>query len=240
MKRIHKLLPYTLSLSLLFIGLSTLPTASQADRSYAKQERVERAYKERRSHKTARQVRDHREVKRDAREGKHRSHRAAVPTRAVGSRRYVKRHAPTHARRVSRAHHRVVAPRRHRHYHGTRVIRRHGPVYRGYGFHFSDSSAFKWLAFTAITVKLLDNLNEQQQRQHEAAQVEAASAEVNETIQWEDGNASGAVTTTRIGTSTAGRQCREFQQIITVGGRSERAYGTACLQPDGAWEIVRS
>ncbi len=237
MNRTHKLLPYTLSLSLAFIGLSTLPTDSQASRAYTDHHRAERTDKGHRANKSARHVRDDRQ---EARKHKYRNHRAAPPTRSMRGARYAKRHAPVYTRRHARVHHRVVVPRRHRHYHGTRVIRRYGPVYRGYGFHFSDSNAFKWLAFTAITVKLLDNLNEQQQRQHEAAQVEATSAKVNETIHWEDGNASGAVTTTRIGTSTSGRQCREFQQIITVGGRSEQAYGTACLQPDGAWEIVRS
>lgn len=42
----------------------------------------------------------------------------------------------------------------------------------------------------------------------------------------------------RDGTSVAGRYCREFQQTVMIGGRSESAYGTACLQPDGAWEVV--
>ena len=32
--------------------------------------------------------------------------------------------------------------------------------------------------------------------------------------------------------------CREFQQNVVVGGRSERAYGTACQQRDGSWRIV--
>ena len=32
--------------------------------------------------------------------------------------------------------------------------------------------------------------------------------------------------------------CREFQQTITVGGKTERAYGRACRQPDGSWKIV--
>ena len=34
-----------------------------------------------------------------------------------------------------------------------------------------------------------------------------------------------------------GRYCREFQQTVTVGGRTEQAYGTACRQPDGTWQI---
>ena len=64
------------------------------------------------------------------------------------------------------------------------------------------------------------------------------TANVGETIIWEEGNASGAVTTTRIGTSSTGRPCREFQQSVTIGGKTEQAYGTACMNPDGSWEVV--
>jgi surface antigen len=32
--------------------------------------------------------------------------------------------------------------------------------------------------------------------------------------------------------------CREFQQTVTIGGRTEEAYGTACRQADGTWMIV--
>lgn len=32
-------------------------------------------------------------------------------------------------------------------------------------------------------------------------------------------------------------QCREFTQTITVGGRIQQSYGTACLQPDGSWQM---
>lgn len=37
-----------------------------------------------------------------------------------------------------------------------------------------------------------------------------------------------------------GAYCREFQQTVTIGGRTEQAYGTACRQPDGTWKIVES
>ena len=37
-----------------------------------------------------------------------------------------------------------------------------------------------------------------------------------------------------------GQYCREFQQTITVGGQTESAYGTACRQPDGSWQIVNN
>ncbi len=38
--------------------------------------------------------------------------------------------------------------------------------------------------------------------------------------------------------SPAGQYCREYQQQITVGGKTESAHGTACRQPDGSWRIV--
>ena len=34
--------------------------------------------------------------------------------------------------------------------------------------------------------------------------------------------------------------CREFQQTIVVGGKSQQGYGTACRQPDGSWKIQGS
>ena len=34
------------------------------------------------------------------------------------------------------------------------------------------------------------------------------------------------------------RYCREYTDRVQVGGRWQESYGTACLQPDGSWEIV--
>lgn len=39
---------------------------------------------------------------------------------------------------------------------------------------------------------------------------------------------------------TAGGQCREFQESIVIDGKPQRAYGTACRQPDGTWKRVSS
>jgi surface antigen len=54
-----------------------------------------------------------------------------------------------------------------------------------------------------------------------------------------DTGASGTITPTRTFQSTGGQNCREFQQTISVGGRTEEGYGTACRQPDGSWKIVQ-
>jgi 17 kDa outer membrane surface antigen len=132
----------------------------------------------------------------------------------------------------------VVPAPRIRHYRDVVVVRPYGHLYQGYGHYQSDNDAYKWLAFTAITLKVLDSLDQAQERAHEAAQVQATTAPIGETIRWHDGAAAGSVTAVREGTSTLGRYCREFQQNVTVGGQNEQAYGTACQQPDGAWEIV--
>ncbi len=119
------------------------------------------------------------------------------------------------------------------------VVRPYGHPYPGYGHYQNDNDAFKWLAFTAITLKILDNMNEAAQREHEAAQVKATTAPVGEKIIWDDGDSSGYVVASKEGKSSgAGLTCREYQQSITVGGKTEDAYGTACLQADGSWEIV--
>ncbi|MDH3596170.1 MAG: RT0821/Lpp0805 family surface protein [Rhodospirillales bacterium] len=68
----------------------------------------------------------------------------------------------------------------------------------------------------------------------------AHTAPVGETITWNnpDSGHSGTVTPIRDGTSSSGSYCREFQQTVTIGGQTEEAYGTACRQPDGSWQIV--
>ncbi len=48
----------------------------------------------------------------------------------------------------------------------------------------------------------------------------------------------GTVTPTNTYQNSSGQYCREFSQTVNIGGRSEEAYGTACRQPDGTWQIV--
>jgi surface antigen len=35
----------------------------------------------------------------------------------------------------------------------------------------------------------------------------------------------------------SGQYCREYRTEVEVGNRIEEAYGTACRQPDGSWQI---
>jgi surface antigen len=69
---------------------------------------------------------------------------------------------------------------------------------------------------------------------------QAQTAPVGQQITWsnpQSGNY-GTVTPTRDGHDQTGNYCREYQQTVTVGGKTERAYGTACRQPDGTWKVV--
>jgi surface antigen len=53
-----------------------------------------------------------------------------------------------------------------------------------------------------------------------------------------DSGASGTVTPTRTFQNQSGQYCREFEETVTIGGRPQRSFGTACRQPDGSWRMV--
>lgn len=75
----------------------------------------------------------------------------------------------------------------------------------------------------------------------ERASQQATAAPIGQTISWRnpDSGNSGTVTPTREGTSRSGEYCREFQQTVTIQGKTEQATGVACRQPDGSWKIVQ-
>ena len=85
------------------------------------------------------------------------------------------------------------------------------------------------------------SLDEVDRRRLSEANHRARTAPIGETITWNNprtGNA-GSVTPVREGTSASGAYCREFQQTLTVGGKTQSGVGTACRQPDGSWRIVQ-
>lgn len=141
-------------------------------------------------------------------------------------------------RRDHRSPRRVHVPRR-RTVRGVVVVRPYGHVYHGFGHLHHDHDAWKWLAFTAMSLKILDLINEEAQRQHEQAIIEASQAPVGKKITWEEGDAQGYAVATKQGRDENGLTCREFQQEINIGGKTEKGYGTACLQADGSWKIVQ-
>ena len=73
------------------------------------------------------------------------------------------------------------------------------------------------------------------------AVVQSHDAALGEQITWNNPESGhyGSVTPTRDGTSDSGNYCREFYETVTIGGKTEDAYGIACRQPDGSWRIVQ-
>jgi surface antigen len=66
------------------------------------------------------------------------------------------------------------------------------------------------------------------------------NAKTDQTTHWAnpDTGSSGAITPIQTYQNADGQYCREYQKTVTIGGREERAYGTACRMPDGHWQIV--
>ena len=88
--------------------------------------------------------------------------------------------------------------------------------------------------------QVVRGMSQQDYSYYQDASTRASTAPVGQTINWynpQSGNY-GTVTPVREGRSSTGGYCREFSQTIVVDGRSERAYGTACQNPDGTWRIV--
>jgi len=73
------------------------------------------------------------------------------------------------------------------------------------------------------------------------ANISSYSAPIGQRIRWNnpEKNHYGSTTATRDGYSESGKYCREFYQTISIGKRTEQAYGTACQQTNGDWQIVR-
>ena len=70
----------------------------------------------------------------------------------------------------------------------------------------------------------------------------AGTVPVGTRITWNNPETGHRGTVTPLGESrapTTGAYCREYQQTVVVGGRTERAYGTACRQPDGSWKVTK-
>lgn len=49
----------------------------------------------------------------------------------------------------------------------------------------------------------------------------------------------GSITPTNTFKTNQGQYCREYTQVVVIGGEKSKAYGKACRKPDGNWEIVK-
>lgn len=85
-------------------------------------------------------------------------------------------------------------------------------------------------------------LDENDRKAAAAAEQQARTAPIGESVTWSnpDTGNHGTVVATSEGIANDGRTCREFRHTVTVEGRAEDAFGTACLGSDGEWEHVQS
>jgi len=72
----------------------------------------------------------------------------------------------------------------------------------------------------------------------EAQQRALESAPTGKPVAWTnpDNGHSGTITPVRTYQS-GGTYCREFQTNVVIDGKPDKAYGTACRQPDGSWKV---
>ena len=74
-----------------------------------------------------------------------------------------------------------------------------------------------------------------------ASQRALETAKAGTTSSWSnpDSGHSGTITPTRTINTPDGNVCREYTQTIDIGGKSEQAFGKACRQSDGSWQIAQ-
>ncbi len=74
----------------------------------------------------------------------------------------------------------------------------------------------------------------------QATQTTLETARSGEPLPWlnPDSGNNGTVIAQSPYSNRTGQYCREYTQTINIGDRTEQAYGTACRQPDGTWQIV--
>jgi len=87
------------------------------------------------------------------------------------------------------------------------------------------------------TGKALDDADKKQMQS--TAQTSLENNQTGQTASWSnpDSGNRGTVTPTKTYQTAAGQNCREYRQTVTVDGKTEEAWSTACRQPDGTWEI---
>ncbi len=86
--------------------------------------------------------------------------------------------------------------------------------------------------------KSLDRADMAYAQRNTQRSLETAPSGTTSTWRNPDSGHSGSITPQPAFQRADGAYCREFQQTVTVDGRTESAYGKACRQPDGSWKIV--
>ncbi len=105
----------------------------------------------------------------------------------------------------------------------------------------NTTSVLAGVAAGALLGGLAGNVLDQRDRRlaAETAQRALETTPTGQSLPWRnpDTGNSGTVTPVRTFQEAGGRYCREYQQQIVVGGKTQQGFGTACRMPDGAWQI---
>lgn len=132
-----------------------------------------------------------------------------------------------------------IMPRPHRRFGGVIILRPFPYAYPRYRAYYADDDFLGWLAFTGISLMVLDRLDEGQRLEHDHALRHAITLPLGGSRTWHRDDAYGTLSPTWEGYSQDGRFCREFRHEITLGDETEVLFGSACRRGDGYWEIVQ-
>jgi len=76
---------------------------------------------------------------------------------------------------------------------------------------------------------------------NKSSQQALESSPSGQAVTWKNPDSGNSGTITPMKTyqspSDPNQYCREYTQSITVAGKTQQAYGTACRQPDGTWQV---
>lgn len=96
------------------------------------------------------------------------------------------------------------------------------------------------LAGAAIGGSIGSYMDEQdRQMNYRATQQSLEYNRIGQEYSWNnpDSGHYGTVVPTKTYTSSYGSYCREYTTTVNIGGKAQKAYGTACRQPDGTWQV---
>lgn len=152
------------------------------------------------------------------------------------------RHKRKHYRHKKHGHFKGRGYKHYRHfrYGGRRHFRHHGPrYYQPYGFTFFFRLGHSYDEYAGPGYDPGSRVVLLEERTVVAETLEHAPDQQG--ITWDEprSQASYEVVPTESYREPGGRYCREFLTTARVGGQVQEAYGQACRQPDGSWEIVR-
>jgi len=84
----------------------------------------------------------------------------------------------------------------------------------------------------------LDDVDRLKQKDAAYRALETQPSNVSTSWNNPDTGHKGKITPTRTYQRGDGAYCREFNQEITVDGKRENVFGTACRQSDGTWKVT--